>query len=423
MVSVRVDAQPAYFLTMNPRDWMKASLAKYKQLAAEMLTQSTQSKQALEAMPWSQRHSLLSQLAFERQECRWEEETGVKPEETHFTLIVPIHNEVNSLPSFLRTLMLTDIPSSLHLHIIFLTNACSDASGDYVDEFLSSVGSIEETQLSGHYPDAQMHTCYKKATRGNITFSHIDTPTPGKANALHIGNSLALERGHTIAMSIDANNFVEPDALRIMYSAAHKSMAGTPQTGDVVLMSGMEQIKRQASNLNDLMEKGRKMKQHLVEESGGYVLGCFMAWNTEWMNSIGGPPAIALEDYAMGVFARVQKYKVVQVKGANIWYYGVNTMKGLVDTRARYVRGMMQLLTLVDHDPATQKLIENEAYYMKRTFIARLIYLLRKSKGSPQNFPKFTATFLLWERALQKGMQAYKQNPTNQSWEKIDATF
>ncbi len=423
MASVRVVVQPAYFLTMNPRDWMKTSLAKYKLIAGEVLAQSTQSKQALEAMPWFQRHTLLSQFASARQECRWEEETGVKPEETHFTLIVPIHNEVNSLPSFLRTLMLTDIPSSLHLHIIFLTNACSDASSDYVDEFLSSLGNVEETQLSGHYPDAQVYTCYKKVTRGNITFSHIDTPTPGKANALHIGNSLALEWGHSMAMSIDANNFVEPDALRIMYSAAHKSITGTPQPGDVVLMSGMEQIKRQDSNLNDLMEKGRKMKQHLVEESGGYVLGCFMAWNTEWMNSIGGPPAIALEDYAMGVFARVHKYKVVQVKGANIWYFGVNTMKGLVDTRARYVRGMLQLLALVNHDPAIQKLIENEAYYMKRTFIARLVYLLRKSKGSLQNFPKFSATFLLWELALQKGTHDYKQNPTNQSWEKIDATF
>jgi hypothetical protein len=48
------------------------------------------------------------QLAIQ-QAKRWELETTLNPSGSKFALIIPIHNEEKSLPSFLSSLMLSDI--------------------------------------------------------------------------------------------------------------------------------------------------------------------------------------------------------------------------------------------------------------------------------------------------------------------------
>src|SRR5438105_269381 len=113
--------KPIHFLKMNPRAWMDASLPKFKATVREVAAQTPLTKKELQEMPWSQRHDHLNSYAFKRQERRWEDEVGIKPEDSYFTLIVPIHNEESSLPSFLKTLMLSDIPSSVNLNIVFIT--------------------------------------------------------------------------------------------------------------------------------------------------------------------------------------------------------------------------------------------------------------------------------------------------------------
>ena len=62
------------------------------------------------------------EFALERQERRWEDEVGIKPADSHFTLIVPIYNEEEALPSFLNSLLLSDIPASINMNMIFITN-------------------------------------------------------------------------------------------------------------------------------------------------------------------------------------------------------------------------------------------------------------------------------------------------------------
>ena len=411
-----------HFLKTNPKGWMSASLPKFMATAQEVMAQAPLTKMELEDIPWSQRHDYLNSYALKRQEKRWEDEVGIKPEESHFSLIVPIHNEEYSLPSFLRTLILLDIPSSVDMKVIFITNACNDSSSAFIDEFLSTLGKIEDKSLDIEFRNQIRHINYKATMNGGITFMHVDTQTPGKANALGIGNSIALKSGYAIAMSVDANNYLEPDAIRIMFSHAHRSFRGKPRANDTVLLSGRGKTETKVSKLKNLIDKASSMQLHLIEVGSGLVNGWVMAWNIEWMHSIGGPPEVALEDYAMGVLARVKKYKIEQVKEASIWGYGVNSLKGLLNTRARYVRGKLQLLDLVHHDPSVVSIIENEAFYMKN-FPGRLQCLLQKFKRGPLNLPRYVAAFLLWEYALRRGKQDYKQNPTNQSWEKIDSTF
>lgn len=411
-----------HFLKTNPKDWIGASLPKFKTTAQEVMIQAPLTKKELKDMSWFQRHEHLNSYAVKIQARRWENEGRIKLEDSHFTLIVPIHNEENSLPSFLRTLMLSDVPSTVHAKIIFITNACTDSSSPFIDEFLSSLGAVEEKPLTGEFKDQKVSRNCKTVQQDSITFIHVDTETRGKANALGIGNAIARASGDIIAMSVDANNYLEPDAIRIMFTHAYHAFKVTPKANDTVLLCGMGQTETKESTLKSVMNKASKVQYHLVEDNGGVVNGWFLAWNTEWMESIGGPLEVALEDYAMGILARVNNFKFEQVKGANVWGYLLNDFKGLLDTRARYVRGNLQILNLLDHDPSVVRILEKEAYYMKN-LPARLTHLLRKSKEKPQNLPRYVVTFLLWEYALRRGKRDYKRNPTNQSWEKIDATY
>jgi cellulose synthase/poly-beta-1,6-N-acetylglucosamine synthase-like glycosyltransferase len=336
--------------------------------------------------------------------------------------MVPIHNEENSLPSFLRTLMLADIPASIELKILLISNACTDSSRAIIHEFLLSLGAVEEYPLECEWKDEGLNPTCQIVKLNHTTFMHVDSQTPGKANALSIGNSIARRDNCLISMSVDANNYLEPDAIRIMFAHAHSVLYGKLEAGATVLISGNEQLERQNSRFTSVIEQSTKVQRHLVENINGYVLGCFMAWDTEWMHSIGGPPALALEDYALGVLARAQHYTIERARGANIWIYAVNDVSGLLDTRARYVRGMLQLVEFVHRDPSILGILEKEAYYMRHVR-ARLRHLFLKSKQSPQDFPRYVATFLLWEYALLKGKQEYRQNPTNQSWKKVASTY
>jgi hypothetical protein len=99
----------------------------------------------------------------------------------------------------------------------------------------------------------------------------------------------------------------------------------------------------------------------------------------------------------------------------------VNNFKGLVDTRARHVRGKKQICDYFNYDPKVMNIIESESFYMKR-FAFRVEHLLDKAKKNPRDSLKYIATFLLWEYAIWKGMKEYKRNPKNQSWKKVAST-
>lgn len=414
--------KPLYFLELNPHGWKRASLPKLKAAAQEVVSANTLDREELLNMPWSQRDTLLNGIASHRQERRWEEKTGVKPEYSSFTLIVPIHNEEHSLPSLLSTLMLSDVPATVHMQVVFITNACRDGSIDILKAFLVGLGTVETREVVGKHTDQGMETHCAVVEKDQRTYIHVNTQTAGKANALGIGNAIATQSGHLLAMSVDANNFIEPDAIREMFSQAYRSFHSHPEANDTVLLSGVGRESVKASRLEGLLTKISFVRRHLVEVGGGVVNGWMMAWNTAWMNSLGGPPEVALEDYALGVLARARHFTIEQATGVNVWGYVANDFKGLLDTRARYVRGKRQIFDYVGRDPVVVALIENEAFYMK-SFGPRVTYVLRRAARDPLHLARYAATFLLWEYAIWKGMRDYRRNPTNQSWEKIGSTY
>ena len=417
--------KPIYFLRMNPWGWKRASLPKLKASLQKIGSENSPDRERCLAMTWSQRNRYLNASILQRQERCWEEETGVKPGDSYFTLIVPIYNEENSLPSFLGTLMLSDVSSTVNMQVIFVSNACTDMSVDILRAFLSDLGNVETRDVVGEFTDQSMDRCCAVVERDHFTCIHINTSTAGKANALRIGNTIAYRSGHLITMSIDANNFIEPDAIRIMFSHAHRAFRGKPEPHDTVLYSGVGRESVKGSKGEGLLAKISTNRRHLVEAGGageGGVGGAMVAWNTKWMNDLEGPPQVALEDYAMGVLARINNFKIELAEGANIWVYIVNDFRGLLNTRARHVRGKRQLCDYVNHDQSIVSFIENEAYYMKK-FRLRLKHLFDRIVDDPLSVVRYTATFLLWEWAIWKAMRDYKRDPKNQSWEKISSTY
>ncbi len=320
--------------------------------------------------------------------------------------------------------MLSDVPSTVNMQVIFVTNACNDLSVDILRAFLSDLGNVETREVVGDFTDRSMDRCCAVAEKDHFTYIHINTLTAGKANALRIGNMIAHRSGHLTTMSIDANDFVEPDAIRMMFAHAYWAFRSKPEANDTVLFSAIGRESVKGSKLEGLVAKIGANRRHLVEAGGagaGGVGGAMMAWNTRWMNDLGGPPQVALEDYAMGVLARVNNFKIEEAEGVHIWFYIMKDFRALLNTRARHVRGKRQLYDYVNHDQSIISFIENETYYMKN-FKFRLKYLFHKAMNDPLGIVRYIATFLLWEYAICKAMRDYKRNPKNQSWEKISYT-
>lgn len=418
------NSKPVYFLRMNPPGWKRSSLAKLKVTLGELLSEALSQREDLLHLDWFQRHEYLNALALLKQEKCWEHETGIKPEDSCFTLIVPIHNEENSLPSFLHTLMLSDVPAPLNMQVVFVTNACVDSSVDMIRAFMAGLGDVEFQDVLADFEDQNMDRRYAVVRRGRHVYMHINTSKPGKANALNIGNRIALQKGHLIAVSIDANNFIEPDALRKLFSHAYKTFREKLEAGDTVLCCALHI--RYEGSLNDsrvnLLRKVGKARNHLVEGEEGVVNGWMVAWNTAWMNSIRGCPEVALEDYALGVLARASNFRVETVDEVNGWGYVEDNFNGLIMVRARYVRGKMQICDYVQHDPSILAVIQKESFYMRK-FPLRFKHLFVKSVASPLDAGRYVATFFLWEYAIWRGMRDYKRNPKNQSWEKVPSTY
>lgn len=415
-------SRPVYFLKENPPGWKRSSLRGLRAVAEELFVEGAQLREDLAQLSWSQRHEYLNALALSRQAERWEREVGIKPDTSAFTLLVPIHNEENSLPSFLHTLMLSDIPASVGIQVVFFTNACTDRSTELIRAFMAQLGEVECQELADDFGDQGMDRHSAVVCRGRHVYLHIDTATPGKAHALDVGNRIALRSGHLVAMSLDANNFIEPDALRKMFSIAYGVFREKPERDDVVLFSAVGRESLKDSRVKGLLRKIGRARHHLVEVGEGVVNGWMLAWNTTWMNDIGGPPEVALEDYALGVLARVKGFRIAQAAAVYVWGYVNNDFKGLFMTRARYVRGKLQILEHTQREPAILAIIEKEAFYMKR-FTFRLKYLCASAATRPLHSGRYIATFLLWEYAIWRGTRDYKRDPKNQSWEKIASTY
>ena len=195
---------PIDLMFEQPSGWLRASLPKIESATRSILAMAGEAKSIDEAR-------------VEFLERSWRELTGVAPSDTRFSISFPVHNEERSLPSVLGAFFASEMPTTAEIQVIFLVNASSDSSAALIKKRLACIGPATETSLSQSFIDAKRLDAVHQFSVGKMRFLVVETPVPGKANALNICNEIARELDHEIAINIDANNWVEPDSIGLMY--------------------------------------------------------------------------------------------------------------------------------------------------------------------------------------------------------------
>ncbi len=411
------ETAPVYFLSKNPPGWKEASL--------------TETQHSLQAVTHRINNRLISGekvcqrdiavIAKEEQNDKWERTTGIKAKDSHFSIIMPIHNEKNFLESTLGTLALADIPSEADVVIILVTNGCTDggASEQIVRNFMQTQGAVQERiSREGILPedisDKQVDQNYAVTESDNMRFIHINTPTPGKTNALTIGNDVANYYNHPISMCLDANSFPTPKAIAELYKEAYKGIV--EEEDGTAVVSGRYKDHTETEEIIMGMTP-RELLPSYTNKSNLVVIGALMAWDTKWVKDV-GIPHVVLDDFALGVNAIVDGKQVKTATEAYTWRYSPATVEARAKQLERYVWGVHQIADLSKEHSET---ILPAVFFMQGPEI--LEQSLNDWAGN--NEKRVNALpFIMkkWEVILENGKQQFISQPNSQTWEDIEGT-
>lgn len=352
---------------------------------------------------------------------RWIDITGLEPQDSRFTVIVPIHNEERFLPAALGAIARSDIPSSAHVNFVFVTNNCTDSSPQIVDQFMSTFGEVGKNTFPPRDIDelkgTGLDTEYSSTNYGNMTFRHINSSTASKANALNLGNYLAVQKGDKIAVSVDANNFVEPDAVALLFGTAYENIIRNPDGTAVLCADDMhEMVNPKTRKLKEHIRKYSKVKE---ADSEATVSGWMMAWDTEFVKKSGGVPHTATEDYALGVLARVNGRKIRRDNNARIWGYESASLRDHYSQMARFARGKFQLIA---QGGQVGEIVRTDDPYFMGEISDRLRIIGNRIKQRPIHAPYLGVKFVVWEATLAKARRDFEKDPRYSSWEPIAST-
>ena len=331
-------------------------------------------------------------------------------------VIVPIHNEERSLESFLNALMVADLSPEAAIRFLFITNACQDQSPTIIRKFLGSVDKRADTiQTPPIVTDPNVDSEIFEARVGNTSLLHLNTQTKGKANALRLGNELAIQSGHPIAMSVDANVYPEANALQKLYDSSSEAIVDQPESG-IVVIHGSPYREHRATLYSQLVlknKRGAKPSPEVKDLSN--VNGWMLGWDTNWFKTIEDRIQVAVEDYAIGLLARVEGYHTLKVPDIKIWGYKGSTLRDDFRERVRAMRGMMQLMGL---EPDLEDKILQENVNM-RPLSQRFEALVGRLSKNPARTMLQILNFGLYEAALLQARREFEVDPNNQSWPEI----
>ncbi len=345
----------------------------------------------------------------------WEDTTEVPVAKSKFSVMVPIHNEEKSLASSARALLLSFVPDDVEMNVDFILNACTDRSEEIIFEILGTVGDVTQKHFSEEemlvFGDEGLDQTYLEVQRGAGIFRVHKTETKGKANALRLGNKAAVLRAHDILISIDANNYVEPDTLALMFKDSYFHLVAKKDATRVLSAITQKIHRTEPGSLEKFL------RNHGVWDGAKYISvhGQCMSMDPRWACENIQP--VAVEDYALGVMARSQNKEVLEVEKARIWGYRTNLMDNLKQF-SRSIRGRLQLLNL---HPELKPIIESDNFFML-PFSKRVAVVFNDIKTDPMHLLKYMWKFIFCELGRFIGTRDFKRDPNNQSWEELSST-
>ncbi|MBE0683504.1 MAG: glycosyltransferase family 2 protein [Anaerolineales bacterium] len=386
----------------QPDGWLRVSLPKIE-AATGAITKLTGQRMSLPTFDEAR-------VIFQRK--NWVKLTNVKPANSHFSIIVPVHNEERTLPSFLGALFASELPSDADIQVVFVLNATTDRSSEIIRNRLGFINHPEEVILSESTCDPRRANVGYRFHQDRIRFLVIETPSAGKANALNLGNEIARREAHEVAINIDANNWVEPDSIALMYGKAKQTILDVPLS-NVVLVNAREYCPTR----NTQIKVSVKIKTQKAE-----VSGCMFAWSTKWINENNGFPQHAIEDYGAGLLALSQKKRIVE-SDANIWVYSASNSFDENRQVIRFIYGAMQLARRFEKDAIALQILREDFPHL-RPLRSRLEYYLFR-RGKKRHFMDILRGVIRWmfnEILIYNARRKFRKDPDGQTWDPIGST-
>ena len=396
------DQYPVDLMFEQPGGWLRASLPKIEAAMRSIieLTRKTDAQFSL----GEARDKFLQE--------QWRKLTETEPADTHFSVIVPVHNEERSLPSFLGALLGSEIPSTADVSFLFVINASSDQSVSLIKKRLAYINPPTETILPDSAYDSERLDLAYQVCQNRIRFIVVETPTAGKANALNIGNEIARQRTHKIAINIDSNNWVEPDSIALLYGRAKQVLLDVPESKVVIINTSEYCPTRNTQTRVSVKEKTQKAE----------VTGCMFAWATQWVHDNNGFPQQAIEDYGTGLLALSQGKEIAD-SDASIWVYSAANFFDENRELIRFIYGAMQLARQFENDQVAMQILSEDFPHL-RPIRSRLEYYLFRTRNQrqPARFIKLIMKWLFNELLILKARQKMYSDPHGQTWDPINST-
>lgn len=246
----------------------------------------------------------------------------------------------------------------------------------------------------------------------NIRFLVVETPTAGKANALNLGNEIARQRFHAIAINIDANNWVEPDSIALMFRKAKQSFVDSADSTAVIINAS-----EYCQPRNTQMQVSVKIKTQKAE-----VSGCMFAWSTQWIHENNGFIQQAIEDYGMGLLALSQRKQILESE-ASIWVYTAGTPSDENRELVRFLYGAMQLTRRFENDPIAMQILLDDFPHLRPLRGRMEVFLSSRLKANqPLLIARGILKWLFNEFLIFKARKMLRKNPDGQTWEPIKST-
>lgn len=391
----------------QPDDWLRESLPKFQAFSTP------------ESYPDNPSDRGVVSDFKQSQESRWRNELGMDPDEVRVTVVIPIHNESKCLPSALGALMLSDIPDSAHIQFVFFLNGCTDdgLSKRIVKDFLADVGNVHECTIESLYDARDVNPRVKQVQKNNVQFLLVESDRPSKTHAINIANELAYQRGDHLTINIDANNWLDPDALRNIIRTSYRAMAD----GNALVIGGNSIISFRPSWLMNLRHRTQKSFERPSPLDSKALHGWLMSWNTSWFHIEGGLPEVACDDYALSLLTRRSGKEVLYDRDARIWGYQANSLGDQTRALGRMVRDRIQIREAYQDERVVQSILQDDEPFMKNIF-GRISYLYSEIQSNPKRFPLAILRAIRWEVAILYGRNLYNKNPQSQTWGPIRST-
>ncbi len=328
-------------------------------------------------------------------------------------LVFPIFNEGNRLKHTVKTHLNSYFDNTFNYSFFYFLNGCTDNSERVLLELLGKYMELSKKEFNRaelkSLGDSGLDKQYKSGEINGNQFYILNTKTKGRVNVFKSIGRYVKEMGGNVLVSFDTDIFLEPQTI---YRVSNYSQAKVDDGLNVVAASGHVIMVRRRHK--SFLEKWFRNHGAWFDQSYTSLSGCNMVLNINWM--LENIVDVAIEDYALGLKARIQGYLVEKIECARMWGYRTDTSDDIKQL-ARSIRGRLQL---IDLDPIFRPFIENDHFFM-RPMKDRVAIISREIIKNPSNVLKLLWRFIFVETAIRRARKMFRKDPNNSDWEQLES--